>query len=174
MFGMIPVSSAFKALNPNPIMRDSLFDSIRSHIIDHLTISQSMLLKNGWPVMASKPVSLQQPSRSSGFLFRKPFRTEAAFTDRERGIRIVFSKITATGNDVFRKAGHPRHTRAKLFRRNDQQSEISNTGWTLKMTFTTGGQKLVVIGAHRTMLLDRKISLRFAKSVPPTYKFYKQ
>lgn len=60
-----------------------------------LTISQSMLLKNGWLTMSRNPVSRWQPNLSAGFLFRKPLSTDAAFTDNERGNRMVFSRITA-------------------------------------------------------------------------------
>lgn len=52
-----------------------------------------MLLKKGWLTMSRKPFS-PQPSRSAGFLLRKPFNTDAAFTDSDLGIRIVFSRIT--------------------------------------------------------------------------------
>jgi hypothetical protein len=53
-----------------------------------------MVLKKGWVMISMKPASLLQPSRSAGFLFRNPFRMVAAFTDSDRGIRIVFSRIT--------------------------------------------------------------------------------
>ena len=59
-----------------------------------LTASHSMDLKNGWVMISMKPVSLWQPKRSAGFLLRKPFRMEAAFTLKERGILIVFSRMT--------------------------------------------------------------------------------
>jgi len=61
---------------------------------EYLTKSQSILLKNGWWRMSAYPVSEWQPNRSAGFLFKNPLSTEAAFTDNERGIRIVFSRIT--------------------------------------------------------------------------------
>ena len=67
-----------------------------------LTISQSMLLKNGWLTMSRNPVSRWQPNLSAGFLFRKPLSTDAAFTDNERGKRMVFSRITANRDTQFR------------------------------------------------------------------------
>jgi len=66
-----------------------------------LTISQSMLLKNGWLTMSRNPVSRWQPNLSAGFLFRKPLSTDAAFTDNERGKRMVFSRITANRDTEF-------------------------------------------------------------------------
>ena len=51
-------------------------------------------LKNGWFMISPKPESLWQPRRSAGFLLRKPFRMEAAFTESDRGILMVFSRIT--------------------------------------------------------------------------------
>lgn len=39
-------------------------------------------------------MSRLQPKRSTGFLFKNPFKTEAAFTESDLGIRIVFSSIT--------------------------------------------------------------------------------
>ena len=53
-----------------------------------------MVLKNGCDMISMKPVSLWQPNRSAGFLLRNPFRMEAALTLSDRGIRIVFSRIT--------------------------------------------------------------------------------
>lgn len=44
--------------------------------------------------MSINPVSELHPSRSAGFLLRNPFKTEAAFTDSDLGILIVFSRIT--------------------------------------------------------------------------------
>lgn len=61
-----------------------------------LTISQSMLLKKGWMAISGKPDSLLHPNLSLGFLFRKPLSTDAAFTESDLGILIVFSNITAT------------------------------------------------------------------------------
>ena len=59
-----------------------------------LTNSHSMLLKN-WCVMISvNPASELHPNLSTGFLFKKPLRMEAARTLKERGMRMVFSKIT--------------------------------------------------------------------------------
>lgn len=34
-------------------------------------------------------------------LFKNPFRTEAAFTDTDRGIRIGFSRITENSRETF-------------------------------------------------------------------------
>ena len=51
-------------------------------------------MKNGWFMISPKPESLWQPSRSAGFLLRKPFKIEAAFTESDLGILIVFSRIT--------------------------------------------------------------------------------
>ena len=51
-------------------------------------------LKNGWFMISPKPESLWQPSLSAGFLLRKPFSMEAAFTESDRGILMVFSRIT--------------------------------------------------------------------------------
>ena len=45
-------------------------------------------------MISTNPDSLLQPSLSAGFLFRKPLRMEAALTDKDRGILIVFSKMT--------------------------------------------------------------------------------
>ena len=61
-----------------------------------LTSSHSIVLKNGCVMISMKlePDSRLQPSRSTGFLFRKPLRMEAAFTLSERGMRMVFSRIT--------------------------------------------------------------------------------
>jgi hypothetical protein len=59
-----------------------------------LTASHSMDLKKGWVMISMNPVSLWQPRRSAGFLLRKPFRMEAAFTLKDRGMRIVFSRMT--------------------------------------------------------------------------------
>lgn len=59
-----------------------------------LTSSQSILLKKAWLTMSKKPDSRWHPSLSPGFLFRNPFNTDAAFTDKDLGIRIVFSKMT--------------------------------------------------------------------------------
>ena len=59
-----------------------------------------MDLKKGCVMISMKPVSLWQPRRSAGFLFKKPFRMEAAFTLSDRGILIVFSRITETKNLV--------------------------------------------------------------------------
>ena len=61
-----------------------------------LTSSHSIVLKNGCVMISIKPDSRLQPSRSAGFLFRNPLRMEAAFTLSERGMRIVFSRMTAT------------------------------------------------------------------------------
>ena len=66
-----------------------------------LTISQSMLLKNGWLTMSRNPVSRWQPNLSAGVLFRKPLSTDAAFTDNERGKRMVFSRITENSDTQF-------------------------------------------------------------------------
>ena len=45
-------------------------------------------------MISVKPASELHPNLSTGFLFRKPLRIEAARTLKERGIRMVFSKIT--------------------------------------------------------------------------------
>ena len=50
-----------------------------------------------------------QPSRSDGILFRKPFKMEAAFTLKERGIRIVFSNITEIVKEEKREGFRKRH-----------------------------------------------------------------
>ena len=53
-------------------------------------------------MISVNPASELQPNLSTGFLFKKPLRMEAAFTLKERGIRMVFSKITEknrTDND---------------------------------------------------------------------------
>ena len=65
-------------------------------MVELLTSSHSMVLKKGCDMISMKPVSLWQPNRSAGFLLRKPFRMEAALTLSDRGIRIVFSRITET------------------------------------------------------------------------------
>ena len=49
-------------------------------------------------MISMNPPSLLHPRRSAGFLLRNPFRILAAFTDRDRGIRIVFSRITLAIN----------------------------------------------------------------------------
>ncbi len=59
-----------------------------------LTSSHSMVLKKAWCMISVKPASLLHPNRSAGFLLRNPFRMDAAFTLKERGIRIVFSRMT--------------------------------------------------------------------------------
>lgn len=59
-----------------------------------LTESQSIDLKNGWLTMSMNAFSRAHPNRSTGFLSRNAFRTVAAFTLNDRGIRMVFSKIT--------------------------------------------------------------------------------
>ena len=59
-----------------------------------LTASHSIDLKNGWVCISINLDSLWHPNRSVGFLFKNPFKMPAAFTLKERGIRIVFSKIT--------------------------------------------------------------------------------
>ena len=38
--------------------------------------------------------SASHPRRSIGFLFKNPLRMEAALTESDRGIRIVFSRMT--------------------------------------------------------------------------------
>ena len=53
-----------------------------------------MVLKKAWCMISVKPASLLHPNRSAGFLLRNPFRMDAAFTLKERGIRIVFSRMT--------------------------------------------------------------------------------
>lgn len=68
------------------------------------TISQSTDLKNGWWTMSTKPVSLLQPRRSAGFLFKKPFKTDEALTERDRGMRIVFSKMTEKKKGIDMKS----------------------------------------------------------------------
>lgn len=59
-----------------------------------LTDSQSIDLKNGWLTMSMNAFSRLQPNRSNGRFSRKALSTVAALTLSERGIRIVFSKIT--------------------------------------------------------------------------------
>ena len=59
-----------------------------------LTASHSIVLKNGWVIISMKPLSLLHPSRSVGTLFKNPFKIPAALTLSDRGIRMVFSKIT--------------------------------------------------------------------------------
>jgi len=49
--------------------------------------------------MSRNPVSRWHPNLSAGFLFRKPLSTDAAFTDNDRGKRMVFSRITEN-NDI--------------------------------------------------------------------------
>ena len=66
----------------------------QNKICELLTNSQSILLKNGCIVMSEKPVCGWQPNLSAGFLFRKPFKTDCALTEIERGIRMVFSSMT--------------------------------------------------------------------------------
>lgn len=51
--------------------------------------------------MSRNPVSRWQPNLSAGFLFRKPLSTDAAFTDNDRGKRMVFSRITANSDIQF-------------------------------------------------------------------------
>ena len=51
-------------------------------------------LKNACVIISTKPDSLLHPSLSAGFLFKKPFRIEAALTDKDLGILMVFSKMT--------------------------------------------------------------------------------
>jgi hypothetical protein len=63
-----------------------------------------MVLKNGWVMISMNPDSRLHPKRSAGFLLRKPLSIEAAFTLSERGMRMVFSKITAKNTKKIRSS----------------------------------------------------------------------
>ena len=65
---------------------------------DRLTPSHSMVLKNGCVIISMNPLSLWHPSLSVGTLFKNPFKMPAALTLSDRGIRMVFSKITENSN----------------------------------------------------------------------------
>ena len=61
-------------------------------------------------MISVNPASELQPNLSTGFLFKKPLRMEAALTLKERGIRMVFSKITEknrTDNDCQSNTDFP-------------------------------------------------------------------
>ena len=80
-----------------------------------------MVLKNGCVMISMKPESRLQPNLSTGFLFKKPLRMEAALTLRDRGIRMVFSRITGKRKSFFSK--FPTYESALL--------PIENSQWNL-------------------------------------------